>query len=367
MPPTNDPELRALFDNPNIVWYTEDEIPKVYQHNIGGHSWVSVYKKISPSYERRNSNGNGEWPWDHPAVLDDEVRVRNVVGYLDRGMETFKTEFDRYAVVKANRGRGWEVEGFRKRGSEPGTGWKYGPGTEFVELVSTQIGKYDYTFKVHRMTMTPNNEWRFRVYRPFRSVAAYEQATRTKVGPPTLRTLMDTLHDIPAVVVKALQHDITEPLSPDLSARLLLETPFELCVDDEFIPTTKHPDQIWPVGYLGAFIGNAIHHGPKVIRSKKASCLNCHRDVAINVGKHSSGNWYGQIRGGGKDRNEAGVFSHRPLLRTWYGRGEQQTESLGYSVPSSTRRQNVSRPQRFFQPSQQFFQSSAPRLFIGCT
>ena len=312
MPPTDDAELVALFDDPSVDWYTRDEIPAVYQHNLGGHSWIDIHKKISPDYSRRISNGNREWPWDKPATTDRSVRVRNIVGVKNAGFETFPTRFTKYGLTNYHDGRGWTNP--QPRGSEPGVGWQFTPGTEFVELVTTLIDGYDYTFKVHRMTLTEENEWFFRVYRPVQSLSDYRAVTGTNVGPPKLRTLRDN-HSMPAFNRQAWQHEITEPIEPDHAAEILQRVYFRLCKDDDFIPTTKHPNQIYPVGYTGAFLGNATN---------QANCRNCHRDVAVNVGKFDVGDWYGQIRGGGHDKHGVGVFSWRPKLRTWYGKGERR-------------------------------------------
>ncbi|MEM6363316.1 MAG: hypothetical protein AAF745_02735 [Planctomycetota bacterium] len=290
-PRTNDAELKSLFADPSMRWYTVQSRPPIFQHRGRFHS---IYEDIGPRGPRF-SNGNGEWPWAHPSVPFDDRRTRNIVGVKAAGVREFPVVFPQTEIV---RGSGYAYR--TPAGTHSGLGWSLGEGTEIVELVTNRIGQGDYTFKVHRMTMR-DGEWFFRVYRPFTDATSYERATGTRVqivGPRRQRSG----HTIPAFDETRVVTKVPK-ISPDLARKLLLTTPFRLATDEKFIPTTDHTDQIYPQGYLGAFIGNA---------TRQENCRNCHRDVAENVRKFDHGEWYGQIRGGAKDKHGAGVFSWYP-------------------------------------------------------
>lgn len=297
-PPTEDSELAALLADPSFFWYTAREMPPVFQHDFGS-PFVSVYRDIGPGGPRY-SNGNGEWPWANPATDREDGRAKGIIGIRHTGVQTFRTQFLQYEIVRTLRGGRW-VGYIEQQGNKPGLGWRFGPGTEILEINLNRIANGDYCFKVHRMTMTPGNEWFFRVYRPFVSQAEYESATNTKAVPigPVRKT---TPHDFkPFDEVRDLVE--VPRIEPQLARQLLLKTPFKLATSDEFIPTTRFTDQIYPQGYLGAYIGNAAN---------QENCRKCHVDVAVNVRKFASGEWYGQIRGGGHDKHGVGVFSWYP-------------------------------------------------------
>jgi hypothetical protein len=198
--------------------------------------------------------------------------------------------------------RGGQWVGYiEQQGSKPGLGWSFAPGTEILEINTNRIAGGDYTFKVHRMTLLESNEWFFRVYRPFVSQSEYEAATGTKAIPigPRRKTTSHAMKPFDEV------RELVEVprIDPRLARQLLLTTKFKLATTDDFIPTTQHADQIYPQGYLGAYIGNAAN---------QENCRKCHVDVAVNVRKFDSGEWYGQIRGGAKDKHGVGVFSWYP-------------------------------------------------------
>lgn len=296
-PHTDDTELAALLADPEVFWYTAaKEMPPVFQHDFeGAPKFYSIFRDIGPGGPRY-SNGNGEWPWANPATDREDGRAKNVIGIKHTGIKTFRASFPQFEIVRSGQ-RAW-IEQVKVSG---GLGWSFGPGTEVIEINTNRIGGSDYTFKVHRMTLTEGNEWFFRVYRPFVSKQEYEAATGTQavqLGPRRKTTNhlfkpFDEMRDLWEV----------PRIEPELARQLLLTTSFKLAIDDEFIPTTRHTDQIYPQGYLGAYIGNAAN---------QENCRKCHQDVAVNVRKFDSGEWYGQIRGGGKDKHGVGVFSWYP-------------------------------------------------------
>lgn len=295
IPATEDAELQAAFNDPDRQWYTVETRPPIFQHRGRFHS---IYEDIGPGGPRY-SNGNGEWPWAHPSVPVNDGRTRNIIGAKIAGYRTYRVAFQQYGIVRVHDPRG-AYSYLERQGTHPGIGWEFGEGTDIIELVTNRIGRADYTFKVHRMTLQ-DGEWFFRVYRPFTNQKSYEDATDTKAVYVGEKAIASN-HHIPAFAAKREIWKVPR-VDAEKARQLLLSTPFSLAAGDEFIPTTDHTDQVYPRGYLGAYIGNATN---------QEDCRTCHRQVAINVRKFDSGEWYGQIRGGGKDRHGVGVFSWYP-------------------------------------------------------
>lgn len=300
-PLVEDPELSSFLADPAVFWYTAAvEMPPVFQHDFeGSPRFYSIYRDIGPSVNRF-SNGNGEWPWAHPATPTNDGLTKNIIGIKHTGVQTFRAQFPQFEIHRTFTQGQWFAKVVQK-GVSGGLGWSFGSGTDIVELNLNRIVRGDYTFKVHRMTLSPENEWVFRVYRPLTSAEEYQAATGTKpvyIG----KKRMTTNH-----MVKPFDEvrDIWEVprIDPALAREILLTKKFKLATDDAFIPTTRFRDQIYPQNYLGAYIGNA---------ESQENCRKCHQDVATNVRKFDPGEWYGQFRGGAKDKHGVGVFSWYP-------------------------------------------------------
>lgn len=297
VPKVADEELSEVIGK--VQWYTHREMPPVFQHDFGN-PFVSIYRDIGPGGPRF-SNGNGEWPWAHPAVFrDDGGRTKAIVGaYIPGRPDVFSVSMKTYTISTYPQEPGrYEV---RHSGFRRGINWKFPVGTEFVELNLNRIGDGDYCYKIHRMSMGEDGAWKFSVYRPWTSQEDYEKDTGTRVVDIGVKRLRS--QHMNAAFDRAVEMQEAPPISPELSIELLESTPFKLCSDDSFIPTTNHENQVWPKGYLGKFIGNA---------ASQDNCRSCHQQVLEEVRKFDNGEWYGHIRGGGHDIHGAGVFSWYP-------------------------------------------------------
>ena len=293
LPKTDDAELQALFDDPEVVWYTGRTRPKVMQNPTYPHHWLSIHADIGPP-QRLFSNGAGEWPWAHPATLRAPAHNRAQAIFGEK--VTSARVFQRPANIADPH---FDEYGSRVN-PRPVYDWQLGAGTEFVEINLTEIEGVDVCYKVHRMTMGQDNVWKFRVYRPWTSAEEYEADTSTKLVSHGRHRLIDSNHerrqafDETAEVVKAPR------IEPSVAKKLLETKPFKLC-ENEFAFTTDYPDQVVPQNYLGPWITNG---------TDQARCRNCHRDVGTDVRHFGSREWYSLLPGGGKDKHGAGVFNY---------------------------------------------------------
>src|SRR5690606_11022258 len=67
LPKVDDPDIQAILDDPRLMLYTEDEIPRAYQDWDGalpGVHWA--YYNISANGSEPFGNGNLEFPWGAP-------------------------------------------------------------------------------------------------------------------------------------------------------------------------------------------------------------------------------------------------------------------------------------------------------------
>ena len=67
-PQVNDPELEEILNDPELVIYSDAEMPKAYQFFDGAFPGVhSVNYNISANGSEPFGNGNREFPWSAPA------------------------------------------------------------------------------------------------------------------------------------------------------------------------------------------------------------------------------------------------------------------------------------------------------------
>lgn len=292
LPKTDDPELKALFEDPAVEWYTELDQPKVMQAPTHPYHWVSIHKDLGPP-QNLFSNGNGEWPWSHPATRQapTDGRVKAIFGKKVTGRRHFTRPANtRDPHYGANGGL---------VAPRAALDWQYSTGTEFIEIALNDIEGVDTCFKVLRFKMLPTNEWKYFTYRPWTEKESYEKDTGTKLVYAGRQRMVDSNHSRKHAFDEVAEVWKAPRIDPKLSRKLLDETPFELCTN-EFVFTTDYPDQTVPQEYLGPWITNG---------TDQSRCRNCHRDVGTDVRHFGARDWYFNLRGGGKDKHGAGVFN----------------------------------------------------------
>lgn len=341
LPPTVDAELIEIFSDPATLWYDEFEMPLAYQHD-GSTGIMSMHwarYNLGPDEPSRRDpfgNGNLEWPWFDPSVLDNrDGRVKSF-----KGLRLPRSGDGRLPVVVYKKAiPSKSLASLTQSYTRYGFAWVFPVGTNFVEVLTNRVNRNDVAFKVLRMERQ-SNDWFRKIYRPFPTLTEYETAIgqRVQVRPET-RLLRDP-HPTPTFV-ESRSVAILPPISPVKTLALLRSTPFRECLGESFTsdvnaPTTMHDGQIVPRGYLGVFFG-----------PDQSDCRNCHRDTLSHVSVFDPPrDWYGVIRGSDE------VFSFHPfdprcLSRTGVGKPVQLCPKLVYHGIVAWYDQNTHRPPHY--------------------
>ena len=298
-------DLQDVLDR--AMWYTDVEIPPAFQFDADGDGNMTFhYTGVNISQEQDPfGNGNKEWPWDHPAVAKDDGSVKNIKSiYLPEPVVWYERSF-RTRILTAQTGN------FERRG----IAWILPNGTDVIELITTKVGKQDICFKIFRLTKSLG-AWKRRVYRPKAHLSPeslvevlgrdvrIEDTTRTVSdsrrglnGPNPL--LIDGRHDKPAFSVIATARML--PFMSQEDVIKCLESPFELCTEEQWIPSTRFQDQSVPQFYLGPWLSNG---------NRERSCVPCHQDTLSHVFVYQENrDWYAFFRG------SDGIFSFHPISK----------------------------------------------------
>ncbi len=319
-PKVDDQEVQAILDDPQLVLYTEAEMPRAYQFWDGAFPGVhsTRYNISSDASEQAKGhggggNGNVEFPWSSAGGTH---RCSNL--YVVR-----------FLHLPAQEGRRLPVVWYRSnlRGGGGGYAWVYPAGTMFGEVLAMRglSGRY-YTFELRTRTKL-ENRWIPNVFRPFptaESLAERIQELRPDwASQPKLKHVMDHLQQpAPKLHVARLESshpqrrefdqtaavDTLPSLEDDrLVAELLTTTVFrsaegEICARGgrsarDLRATTQAAFHIVPRNYDAGYI--AID---------QQSCTRCHSSVNRHVDDFDSGrDWYGRVRGSDQ------IFSFHPF------------------------------------------------------
>ncbi|HUY89820.1 MAG TPA: hypothetical protein VMV10_13885 [Pirellulales bacterium] len=312
-PRVNDPQAAALLADPQLVLYTETEMPKAYQFWDGMFPGVhSAEHNISANGREPHGNGNREFPWGAPAGT-----------HRARGVSSFRF----FRLPQDAQGRVRPVVWFRQRGpgDRGGYAWTFPVGTVFGEVLALRgpDGR-DYTFELRTRTRN-RGYWSVDAFRPFPT--AESLSARIKELRPDwqqnsklaqLVSHLDTPKKLPVqtladrmpaqrVFQETMGVDNLPPVDDDkLIVELLTGTTFRSAAGEVWrgtagsttcAPTTSAKFHVVPAGYDAGFIS---------IDDK--SCMRCHDSVNLSVDNFDYGrDWYGRIRG------SDGIFSFHPF------------------------------------------------------
>ena len=314
LPNVVDENIARIFDDPELMLYTDAEMPKAYQLWSGDLPGVHLASyNISADNSEPFGNGNREFPWATPAGTQ---RAKNV--------STFRFLW----LPKDEQGKHLPVVWHRQRfsgDSSTGYSWTFPVGAILGEVLSMKgPDGYGYTFET-RLRIREVGHWEVEVLRPFPT--ARELAARIKELRPNwekqanlvkfcrhleapigmkVHTLADrqpgrrTFHQKMGI-------DNLPSLGDDkLVTQLLTTTPFRSAVgltwrDEKGVstcaPTTSAAFHIVPASYDAGFVA-----------ADNQSCMRCHNTVTESVDKFNGGrDWYGRIRG------SDGIFSFHPF------------------------------------------------------
>ncbi|MBW3595912.1 MAG: hypothetical protein KY475_01400 [Planctomycetes bacterium] len=314
LPNVEEQEIQAIIDDPELIIYTDREMPECYQIWDGQLPGLhAVSYNISADEGEPFGNGNIEFPWGHAAGTH---RAKNAGAF----------RFVR--LPKDDDGATMPVVWYQERmggDSQPAYKWVFPVGTVFGEVLTVGAPTGDhYTFEM-RLRIREEGDWAVDVYRPFPT--AESLSTRIKELRPAwsknaqLARLVKHL-DSPAAMrrhVLADQHPrrvfyqamgvdyLPSAGDDELVVELLTETKFRSALGSTWrkstnglhtcAPTTTARFHIVPANYDGGFI-----------EADRVSCMRCHETTTRHVDEFQAGrDWYGRVRG------SDGIFSFHPF------------------------------------------------------
>ena len=314
MPQVNNPKIQQLLNDPELIFYTNEEMPPAYQ------SWSGSLQGVhSPSYNisaggsEPFGNGNREFPWSAPAGTH---RTRNVSPF--RFLRLPRNEEGKLLPIV------WQRRHLRGSNSR-GYTWRYPVGTVFGEVLMMRAPSGTrYTFEL-RLRFRRQARWAVNVFRPFPTAEHLAKRIR-QLRPnwqqqPQLARLVRHLEEPIKLVRQTLADnhpvrsfkqtigvDNLPPVGDDLLVQeLLTGTTFVSALGATWregtggnvssAPTTDAAFHIVPAKYDAGFV--EVDH---------ISCIRCHQTVNQSVTRFDFGrDWYGRIRG------SDGIFSFHPF------------------------------------------------------
>jgi hypothetical protein len=301
LPKTDDPWLKSLKQT-QIIFYTEEEVPRAYQLEGAVHS--SYYNISAAQPVEPFGNATLEFPWGSPAGTDlsDNSTSLKFVVFPESG------EPIRWWQERSPYNAGALV--FR---------WVYPVGTVFGEiLIINGPDGFGRTYEV-RVRLRDEKGWRPKVFRPFRNAAELDGKVR-ELQPQwpddgELRrflarserplTRIRDRHPL-TVFDRTAVEDCLPPLPPKLVDQLLAEpfqdvsgeTWLETADGKGYAPTTASSFGVVPRNYLGS-------HVPLTAKS----CMQCHETSGMHTTQIGplGRDWYGFAAGGGPGGGE--IFS----------------------------------------------------------
>ncbi|HEY1601434.1 MAG TPA: hypothetical protein VGG64_17665 [Pirellulales bacterium] len=336
LPKVADDEVQAIFADPQLILYTDSEMPKAYQFWDGQMPGVHrASYNISANGGEPFGNGNREFPWDGPAGTH---RAKNVWAF--RFLRLPRDEEGNVLPVVWFQSR-------QKGDGQRGYGWRFPVGAVLGEVLMMhgEDGR-DYCFEV-RVRFREVDDWAVDVFRPFPHsedlVDRIKELRPHWEDKPALKSavaLLSSQAEIPERKLadkhprKSFQQSMGVYLLPPLEdaglvRELLTKTTFKSSLGEYWFegtngpvaaaPTTEAKFHIVPAKYDAGFV-----------EVDRISCMRCHETVNQPVNKFQSGrDWYGRIRG------SDGIFSFHPF-------DPDCISGNGYSQPVRMRNELVS-------------------------
>ncbi len=314
LPKVADDDVQAILDDPQLIVYTDREMPKAYQFWDGQMPGVhDASYNISANGSEPFGNGNREFPWGAPAGTH---RTKNVWSF--RFLRLPRDEQGKVHPVVWYQAR-------QQGDGQRGYGWRFPVGAVVGEVLMMKgADGRDYCFEL-RVRFREIDDWAVDVFRPF--PRAGDLATRIKELRPdwesqaqlkevvellTARTNLPErrlVDDHPRKTFRQAMGVYVLPSLEDdqLVSALLTKTAFKSALGESWAegangpvaaaPTTEAKFHIVPAKYDAGFV-----------EVDRASCVRCHETTNQPVNKFQSGrDWYGRIRG------SDGIFSFHPF------------------------------------------------------
>lgn len=310
-------EWHADLHSPAVVWYTEREIPRAYQHAGGFHSPAyNISADPSDANIRHGEGGNAnvQFPWVKAGGLDRSPDAVTFTGLLlpPRANQT------RWPVVVWN----GTLPGHPRIGEERALRWMFPNGAVLFEVIAHPIAGTLVTSEV-RARLRELDTWQVGLFRPFPSAkdladvlttrpdaALHETAIACLRSPQVqIVDISDRVNRTRSVFTARVGASFVPHLSPAVTSELM-RRPFRDALGAEwartpdgkpcYAPTSAAPDQIVPRHYMGSLIG-----------VDPDSCKTCHETVAQHARQFDVyRGWYGHVRG------DDDVFTFHPVEPT---------------------------------------------------
>jgi hypothetical protein len=335
LPRVDDPAIAAVLADPDLMLYTEREMPRAYQFWDGAFPGVhSANYNISANGSEPFGNGNREFPWGTPAGT-----------HRSKGVVSFRFML----LPRDEEGQPLPVVYFRQRGATDGAmgySWTFPLGTVFGEVLTLAdpSGRH-HTFEL-RIRRRERGHWDVDVFRPYPTAASLAQRIKQLrpdwASQPKLAAAVKQLDEQPATLTKKTLADrqpgartfastmgvdelpdlgddrLVAELLADATFHSALAQPWREAADGTltFAPTTQASFQIVPASYDAGFVA-----------VDSDSCMRCHETVNHSVRRFNSRrDWYGRVRG------SDGIFSFHPFA-------PESISGNGFARPVSMRRE----------------------------
>jgi hypothetical protein len=315
LPAVDDPAVRRLLNDPSLILYTEDEMPRTYQVWDGQLQGVHLASyNISADQSEPYGNGNHEFPWGAPAGTH---RAKEV------------SSFRFLWLPRDEKGRLRPVVWYRKHvagDANASYAWSFPVGCVVGEVLALRgPDGYAYTFEM-RLRFRKSDRWGVDVFRPFptsedlaRRIRELRPKAEQNAKLADLLNHLEQPRDLPwrhltdqqpgqRVFAQWAGVDMLPTAGDDaLVSELLSSTTFTSCLDQTwrvggngawaYAPTTQSRFHVVPANYDAGFV-----------EVSGRSCQRCHNTCNQHVNRFNFGrDWYGHIRG------SDGIFSFHPF------------------------------------------------------
>ncbi len=297
LPEVESEELRAIFADPWTMYYDHETMPRVVQHRALGPLRVYSQDYQFNSFGNQTNPAN-EYPWKIGGGLHgvdrEDIDVVKFYWHPDRQPVEYFYATRRNFYANVVREQMIDVE--------------CSVDSVFGEIIALVRDGRSYVIEVRTLTREAD-VWRPTTYRQHNETtemanmlwAIGYQELADSIGnlPIHERTLVDPLHDPPAITAKFIEVDL--PQLPEDAVRKLLDAPLREVVYPSEI--TASVSQVIPAGYRPAHVG-----------VDRSDCMKCHKHAGNHVLMLGwRGDGYGYESGGSKDGEGFGIISFHPF------------------------------------------------------